>query len=310
MRRAALALGLALGLAGAAFAQDPDPIGDLLNAPDKAEPETAPAPVAEPAPAPAAAPAPTTAPAPAETVTTAAPAPEPEPALALQPAPQPPPAPPPGLAASANSNSDEEEAAAADLADARATAPPAEAPAPGAAPQPPAAPTPYQAAAAIAAPPASPPPPAAYAAPGPGRPTNINETGVAPDGPPSARDLVYENRVRATYNAAQGAQGPMDGRWTLTEQGSGATLFVFQLVDAPRTGALEGVWRDPSRPPGVNASGIVADVSRDGGHVTLTFSPTNSGSTVVLVLLPSADGSWSGEMQANGVSRAVVLRRN
>lgn len=120
---------------------------------------------------------------------------------------------------------------------------------------------------------------------------------MAPDGPPSARDLVYENRVRATYNAAQGAQGPMGWAWTLTQR-SGATLFVFQLVDAPRTGALERVWRDPSRPPGVNASGIVADVSRDGGHVTLTFSPTNSGSTVVGFLLPSADGSWSGEMQA------------
>src|SRR4249919_1135326 len=72
------------------------------------------------------------------------------------------------------------------------------------------------------------------------QPVRIEETGKTPDRPPSERDMAYEQRVRSSFAAAEGFQGPLDGGWTLSAGTD--DLFALQIVDKPDR--LEGVWRD------------------------------------------------------------------
>lgn len=131
------------------------------------------------------------------------------------------------------------------------------------------------------------------------RPVRIEETGKAPDSPPTPADVAYDSRLRASMASAQGFQGPMDGGWTLFA--GDRELYVLQLID--RNGAVEGAWRDLRRPGALNASGFIDATERAGDDLTIRFA---GGAVAVL---HGADGRWSGDLTEAGEKRAVTLRR-
>ena len=155
--------------------------------------------------------------------------------------------------------------------------------------------------------PAAPPPRAYRPPPRPqlDAPVRIDETGKTPDAPPAVRDLAYDTRIRSSFASAESYQGPLDGGWTLSA--GGQDLYALQLVD--RRDRLEGVWRDVRRKGALNASGLVEDLQRQGGQLTLRFTPTPGAPTAVATLHDGGGGTWTGELADAGARRAVVLRR-
>lgn len=135
-------------------------------------------------------------------------------------------------------------------------------------------------------------------------PVAIDDLGKTPDRPPEIRDLAYDARIRASFASAESFQGPLDGGWTLSADGQ--DLFALQLVD--RRDRLEGVWRDVRRKGALNASGLVDDLQRRGGELTLRFAQPGAPTTVA-TLHDAGDGQWRGELSEAGVRRVVVLRR-
>lgn len=136
-------------------------------------------------------------------------------------------------------------------------------------------------------------------------PVSLDDIGKTPDGPPSLRDLAYDSRIRSSFASAESFQGPLDGGWTMSAEGQ--DLFVLQLVD--RRDRLEGVWRDPRRKGSLTASGLIDDMQRQGGVLTLRFAAT-TGAPMTIAILREAGGQWSGELtEGGGSARSVVLRR-
>ena len=137
-------------------------------------------------------------------------------------------------------------------------------------------------------------------------PVHIEETGKTPDAPPNVRDMAYDSRLKSSYASAQGFQGPLDGGWTLAAGSD--DIFALQLVDKPDR--LEGVWRDLRRKGALGASGVVDQISRQGGELTLRFQARASGPQTVAVLHSTPDGRWTGNIEDAGQRKAVVLRRS
>lgn len=156
-----------------------------------------------------------------------------------------------------------------------------------------------------AMPPSTPAPPAQGSA----QPL-VDQTGVSPDGPPSETDMAFENRIRQSVAAAQGLQGPLDGRWTLYD-GAGRALYIFIFVDpASGRGALEGAWRDPRRARGGDDLGVVERLEHAGPSLTLDFTPRAGVAATDIRLQGQAGGDWAGEMTEAGAVQKVSLRRN
>jgi hypothetical protein len=122
----------------------------------------------------------------------------------------------------------------------------------------------------------------------------------------TADDL--DRRIRGASAAAQTLQGPLDGRWSLAGD-DGAQLYAFLFVDNGR-GALEGAWRDVTRGAGLTATGVMDDVSRDGGELTASFHPRSGQPTVAVSLSQMPDGSWTGDLSQGGSRRGVRLLRD
>jgi len=272
---------VAWALAAPASAQDAsDPIGALLAAP----------------PSPAAQEAARTAPPP--------------------PGPPPPPTPAEATPTAPDQSTDEEEAAPPTPTAAVATPPVApSASTPSAAAATPLAPQPYVAPQPYAAPRAYTPFPTQPPAPPPprprsttGQPVHIEEADRTPDAPPTSVDLGYEARLRSSFASAQGMQGPLDGRWTLSAAGMG-DLYILQLVDTGY-GPLEGAWRDVRRAGAIEGSGFLADIQRLGTGLSFRFDPRPGGATATATLSVGSDGRWSGELDDGDQRRAVVMRRN
>jgi hypothetical protein len=166
----------------------------------------------------------------------------------------------------------------------------------------------------LPAPSGQPGPPTTYApipyAPGPrpqrDAPVFIEQTGKTPDAAPALRDMAYDSRIRASFAAAEGFQGPLDGGWTLAAD-DGQGLYALQLVD--RRDRLEGVWRDLRRKGAIDASGLVDDIQRQGADLTLKFAVGAGDVPRVATLHGAADGGWRGELSEGGKSRKVTLRR-
>ncbi|HEX2801531.1 MAG TPA: hypothetical protein VHN73_05670 [Phenylobacterium sp.] len=150
------------------------------------------------------------------------------------------------------------------------------------------------------------PPSAAPGRPQLTAPVLLEETGKTADGPPSERDIAYENRLRAAFAAAASFQGPLEGGWTLAAR-SGPDLYALRIVD--RRDRLEGVWRDLRRAGGVDASGLIDDIQRSGGEITLRFTPAEGAPPAVAVLHGDPDGRWAGELTQGPDRRAVLLKR-
>jgi hypothetical protein len=123
--------------------------------------------------------------------------------------------------------------------------------------------------------------------------------------PPPAEPDAYEARVVSSFRAAERFQGPLDGGWTLsgTDQGD---LFSIRFVD--HAGKLEAVWRDLRRTGALDASGVVDQVAREGGRLTLRFSPM-AGVSDLVTLTAGAEGAWTGELDEGGHERRVTLAK-
>lgn len=135
-------------------------------------------------------------------------------------------------------------------------------------------------------------------------PVQIDELGKTPDGPPAIRDLAYDARIRSSFASAESFQGPLDGGWTLAEpQGDG---YALQIVD--RRDRLEAVWRNVRRTGALNASGLVDEIQRQGGELTLRFTEYPQPASRI-TLREGAGGLWTGKMVRGDQVIAVTLRR-
>lgn len=130
----------------------------------------------------------------------------------------------------------------------------------------------------------------------PGAPAARPAAPPAPDG--------YDARVRAAFRAAEAFQGPLDGGWTLSTRDGLA--FGLQLVD--HDGKLEGTWRDLRRPGALGAGGFVEVLERSASKVRLRFQPSGD-LPISLLLHPSADHGWSGELRRGDQEFTFVLKR-
>jgi hypothetical protein len=135
-------------------------------------------------------------------------------------------------------------------------------------------------------------------------PVGIDEAGKTPDAPPSVRDLAYDARIRSSFASAQSFQGPLDGGWTLSDQFG--DRYVLQIVD--RRDRLEAVWRDLRRPGSIEGSGLVDQIQRSGGDLTLKFTETKT-PDLTLTLRDGGDGRWSGKLVRGDTTFQVTLRR-
>jgi hypothetical protein len=124
----------------------------------------------------------------------------------------------------------------------------------------------------------------------------------------SASDAAIDARIRASADAAESLQGPLDGHWTLVGA-DGAAIYAFQIVDKPSgTEPPEGVWRDLRRPAMPGDIGLIDVMVRNPGALNISFI-ARAGATTTIVLKSGADGVWSGQLTEGGRTTPVTLRR-
>jgi len=136
-----------------------------------------------------------------------------------------------------------------------------------------------------------------------------------PAGPPAAssapdtEDSDLDARIRASAEAAEALQGPLDGAWTLVT-GDGRPLYAFEFVDKPGgLDPVEGVWRDLRRPPAPGDIGLIDTVTRGAGSLSLSFI-AHAGDPPVVIDLTNGSGRWVGRLREGPVLLAVMMRRN
>jgi hypothetical protein len=149
-------------------------------------------------------------------------------------------------------------------------------------------------------------PAAPATAPGAG-PTFLNDLGSRPDGPPTESDTLYETRILGAFRAAQGSQGPLDGRWLVAKPGGGV-LYTLQFAD-PGGGEVEGAWRD-MKASGKGATGFIDAVQRDSTDTVVRFKAGGSAAGAEVRIHPSADGGWVGEAITSAGRIPVVMTRD
>ena len=160
------------------------------------------------------------------------------------------------------------------------------------------------------------PPPSSYTpqtyarppAPKLSAPVHVDEYDKTPERPLNPTELGYETRLRSSFASAQGLQGPLDGAWTLSTNG-GQPLYSLLFVDKGR-GQLEGAWRDPRRRGATDSSGFLVGVQRMGSQLTASLQPRPGAATTNITLNPAAGGTWTGELDEDGVRTAVTLKRD
>ena len=124
-----------------------------------------------------------------------------------------------------------------------------------------------------------------------------------------ASDAAIDQRIRASAEAAESLQGPLDGAWTLVGA-DGAAIYAFQFVDKPTGEQPEGVWRDLRRPAGPGDIGPIDSLARGPGVLTLSFAAKPGQPAVAVELKSSEGGGWSGRLHEAGVAINVMMRRN
>jgi hypothetical protein len=140
-----------------------------------------------------------------------------------------------------------------------------------------------------------------------GVPVQIDQVGRTPDNPPTASDRNYEARMRASFAASQGMQGPLDGRWVI--RAGSNELYELQLVDKSSR-SLEGAWRDPRRKGAADAAGFLEDIQRYGTQLTVRIQAKPGVDPVRIVLEAAGNGDWSGQLTEAGDRRAVTMKRD
>jgi hypothetical protein len=140
------------------------------------------------------------------------------------------------------------------------------------------------------------------------RPVFIDDRGATPDAPPTAGDLAYQNRVLGVFHAEQGRQGALDGRWRVNADG--VDVYILQLAD-PGAGEsrIEGAWRNVRREGGLDASGFIDQVSREGDEVVVRFTDAARRAAEIR-LRNSPDGRWAGRILWPQGGANVVMTRD
>ena len=140
------------------------------------------------------------------------------------------------------------------------------------------------------------------------RPVFVNDLGATPDAPPTSVDLAYQNRVLGVFHAAQGKQGALDGRWRVNADG--VDVYILQFAD-PGAGEsrVEGAWRNVRRAGGLDASGFVDQVSREGDVIVVRFTDGTRRSAEIR-LRNTADGRWLGRILWPEGGANVVMTRD
>jgi hypothetical protein len=123
------------------------------------------------------------------------------------------------------------------------------------------------------------------------------------------QDNTVDARIRASADAAESYQGPLDGSWTLVTV-TGQRLYAFELVDKPGgQSPLEGVWRDLRRPSTPGDIGMIDTLTRGAQSLILGFTATSGAPPVTVELKSDAAGFWSGELKEGGADTQVQMRR-
>jgi hypothetical protein len=129
---------------------------------------------------------------------------------------------------------------------------------------------------------------------------------ATPSAPPSATQGEPEGSIAEAYKAAEGQQGSLDGTWRL-EDPDGGLLYVFQISDPGGGSTIEGAWRDPHHLGATNSSGFLTSISRNGDGLDIRFGGGFFAPHVVLK--PTLDGGWAGDLIHDGPRRRVVMSR-
>jgi hypothetical protein len=155
-----------------------------------------------------------------------------------------------------------------------------------------------------------------------------DEPAPPPSGAPPTIDSLLDQQtmtederaaaVRSAYAAAQARRGVLDWRWRLADA-RGRELYVFQFSDpgdipdprssSPFVPVIEGAWRDPRRDGTHQGSGFLDSVRRDGADLVVRFIDHDPDHPQVVTLHPGAEGAWSGAIEGEAPSKAVVMRR-
>ena len=137
----------------------------------------------------------------------------------------------------------------------------------------------------------------------PGRPAYLTDHDLRPDGPATDADVLYENRVLGAFRAAEGSQGPLDGRWLVARAGGGV-LYTLQFSDSKDR--IEGAWRDMSA-AGRNATGFIDSIERGDTDTVVRFE--DGAKPAEVRVHPAADGGWVGQaITAAGKINVVMTR--
>ena len=137
----------------------------------------------------------------------------------------------------------------------------------------------------------------------PGRLAYLTDHDLRTDGPATDADVLYENRVLGAFRAAEGSQGPLDGRWLVARAGGGA-LYTLQFSDSKDR--IEGAWRDMST-DGRNATGFIASIERGETETVVRFD--DGAKPAEVRVHPAADGGWVGQaITAAGKINVVMTR--
>jgi hypothetical protein len=136
------------------------------------------------------------------------------------------------------------------------------------------------------------------------RPTYLNDLGSKPDGPATDADTLYENRVLGAFRAAEGNQGPLDGRWLVARAGGGV-LYTLQFSDS--RDRIEGAWRDMGA-TGKNATGFIDSVERGDTDTVVRFENGTKPAELRVHSMP--DGGWVGQATTPSGKINVVMTRD
>ena len=136
------------------------------------------------------------------------------------------------------------------------------------------------------------------------RPAYLTDRDLRPDGPATDADILYENRVLGAFRAAEGSQGPLDGRWVVARAGGGV-LYTLQFSDSKDR--IEGAWRDMSV-VGRNATGFIDTIERGDTDTVVRFE--DGARPAEVRVHPAPDGGWVGQATTAAGKINVVMTRD
>jgi hypothetical protein len=153
------------------------------------------------------------------------------------------------------------------------------------------------------------PVPSAAADPQPKTPVKVEDDHRSYEGPKDPTEAYYDAGVRGAFAAEQALFGRLDGIW-IVSAADGSPLFSLVISDPGGADPqLGGAWRDLSRGPGPDSSGVIDQMLREGEYVIVRIRLNDTQPALTLRLQPAADGRWRGLIVDGGKPRPVVMDR-